>query len=226
MPLPLPLDSRVSTQHLPLLKPGDLPGAADPASLRSPRAFTTAVSSCHRCPLADDRLQVVPGSGADDADVLLLGLAPGRQEDVQGQPFVGAAGNVIDNALAAAGATRAEVHLTTLVKCHPTGDRAPSAIELEACFPWLVEQVAMLRPKVIVALGELPTAALLRRRVPLSRVAGLQLTVWEDITLIPTHDPVDATRGGPRAATGIRHHIATALAVARAADGPGVPVSA
>lgn len=216
----------MSTKHLPLLKPGDLPGAADPASLRSARAFTTAVSSCHRCPLADDRLQVVPGSGADDADVLLLGLAPGRQEDVQGRPFVGAAGNVIDNALAAAGATRDDVHLTTLVKCHPTGDRAPTPLELEACFPWLVEQVAMLRPKVIVSLGEFPTAALLRRRVPLSRVAGLKLTVWEDITLIPTHDPVDATRGGPRAATGIRHHVATALALARAADGPGVPVSA
>ena len=99
-------------------------------------------------------------------------------------------------------------------------------LELEACFPWLVEQVAMLRPKVIVSLGELPTAALLRRRVPLSRVAGLQLTVWDDITLIPTHDPMDATRGGHRSATGIRRHIATALAVARASDRPAVPVTA
>lgn len=216
----------MSTTHLPLLKPSDRPGAVDPADLRTPRAFASAVSSCHRCPLSDDRLQAVPGSGSDDADVLLLGLAPGRQEDVQGQPFVGAAGNVIDNALAAAGVTRADVHLTTLVKCHPQQDRQPSVIELEACFPWLVEQVAMLRPKVIVSLGELPTAALLRRRVPLSRVAGLKLTVWDDITLIPTHDPVDALRGGPRAAAGIRHHIATALAVVGAADGNGVPVTA
>lgn len=211
-------------QHLPLLTPGDVPGSVDPASLRSPRAFERAVSGCHRCPLADDRFQVVPGSGADDADVLLLGLAPGRQEDVQGQPFVGAAGNVIDNALAAAGATRDDVHLTTLVKCHPQEDRLPSVLELEACFPWLVEQVAMLRPKVVVSLGELPTAALLRRRVSIGRVAGLRLTVWDDITLIPTHDPNDALRGGPTAATGIRRHIAAALAVAGVTD--GVPVTA
>lgn len=214
------------TTHLPLLRPGDRPTAVDPSTLRSPAAFTTAVTSCHRCPLADDRVQVVPGSGANDADVLLLGLAPGRQEDVQGEPFMGAAGNVIDNALLAAGATRDDVHLTTLVKCHPPADRQPSVLELEACFPWLVEQVAMLRPKVIVALGELPTAALLRRRVPLDRVAGLHLTIWGDVTLIPTHDPVDASRGGPTAATGIRRHIAAALAVAAAADGPGVPVNA
>lgn len=216
----------MSTTQLPLLRPGDRPTAVDPSTLRSPAAFEAAVSACHRCPLADDRIQVVPGSGSVDADVLLLGMAPGRQEDVQGEPFVGAAGNVIDNALGAAGATRADVHLTTLVKCHPSGDRRPSVLELEACFPWLVEQVAMLQPRVIVTLGELPAAALLRRRVPLDRIAGLQLRVWDDITLIPTHDPVDASRGGPTAATGIRRHVAAALAVARAGDGPGVPVSA
>jgi len=216
----------VSTTHLPLLKPSDHPGSIDPGSLRTPRAFAEAVSSCHRCPLADNRLQAVPGSGSPKADVLLLGLAPGRQEDVQGQPFVGAAGNVIDNALAAANATRADVHMTTLVKCRPPKDRQPHVLELEACFPWLVEQVAMLRPKVVVSLGELPTAALLRRRVPIGRVAGLRLPVWDDITLIPTHDPMNALRGGATAATGIRRHIAAALAVARAADDPGVPVTA
>ena len=215
----------MSTTELPLLKPSDLPLQADPAMLRTPRAFSAAVQGCHRCPLADDRLQAVPGSGSPDADVLLLGLAPGRQEDVQGQPFVGAAGNVIDNALAAAGATRADVHMTTLVKCHPTADRQPAVLELEACFPWLVEQVAMLRPKVVVSFGELPSAALLRRRVPLERVAGLRLKVWEDITLIPTHDPVDALRAGPRAARAIRRDIAAALRLARAATS-GVPVTA
>ena len=216
----------MSTTHLPLPRPGDRPTAVDPSTLRSPKAFTEAVTSCHRCPLADDRLQVVPGSGSPEAEVLLLGLAPGRQEDVQGEPFVGAAGNVIDNALGAAGATRADVHMTTLVKCHPTGDRLPTALELEACFPWLMEQVAMVRPKVIVTLGQFPTSALLRRNVPLGRVAGLKLTVWDDITLIPTHDPVDASRGGPTAATGIRRHIAAALAVAGVTAGPGVPVTA
>lgn len=204
----------MATQHLPLLTPGTVPGRVDPSTLRTARAFSTAVSSCQRCPLADDRVNVVVGGGAADADVLLVGLAPGRQDDVQGQPFVGAAGNVIDNALAAAGTSRSQVALATLVRCHPDGDRQPTVLELEACFPWFVEQVAMLRPRVIVTLGELPTAALLRRRVPINRVAGLALTVWDDITLIPTYDPIAATRGGAKAAAGVRSHIGTAVALA------------
>lgn len=208
------------TTHLPLLQPGDKPLQVDPSTLRSPRAFKTAVSSCHRCPLADDRVKVVPGSGAENADVVIVGTAPGRQEDVQGNPFMGAAGNVIDNALAAVGFRRQDVLLTTLVKCHPPQDRRPSALELETCFPWYVEQIAMHRPKVIVTLGELPTQAMLRRNVPISRVAGLRLSVFEHIILLPTHDPADALRGNARAAAAIRRDIAVAMNIAGAVAQP------
>ncbi len=214
------------TTHLPLLQPGDLPLQVDQSTLRTPRAFRTAVNSCIRCPLSDDRVKVVPGSGSDTADVVIVGTAPGRQEDVQGQPFTGAAGNVIDNALAAVGARRADVFLTTLVKCHPTADRAPSSLEFEACFPWYVEQIAMLRPKVIVTLGELPTSAMLRRQVPIGRVAGLKLQVWDGITLLPTHDPADAIRGNARAAAAIRRDVAAALSLAARMPSPAGALAA
>lgn len=205
----------MATMHLPLLRPGDMPSEVDPATLRSTDEFHVAVTSCHRCPLADERTNVVPGSGNMDADVVLLGTAPGRQEDVRAEPFTGAAGNVIDNALGAAGVTRDDVLLTTLVKCHPPKDRAPTTLELETCFPWYLEQLAMARPRVVVALGELPTAAMLRRRAPIARVAGLTIEVWDGLTLVPTHDPMVALRGNARAAAAIRRHVAAAVELAR-----------
>lgn len=204
----------MTTTHLPIARPGQLPRQIERSRLRTPGEYTTAVTSCHRCPLADERTQVVHGSGPADADIVLLGTAPGRQEDVQGAPFTGAAGNVIDNALAAAGTSRDEVALTTLVRCHPPSGRRPTGLELEACFPWFVEQVAMMQPRVLVTLGELPTSVLLRKRVSIGRVAGLRLTVWGDIVLLPTHDPLAALQGSARASASIRRAVATAVEVA------------
>lgn len=211
----------MTTTHLPIARPGQRPASIERSSLRTPAEYETAVSSCHRCPLADERTNVVVGSGPADADVLLLGGPPGRQEDVQGRPFTGAAGNVVDNALAAAGTSRAEVAMTTIVRCHPPAGREPSVLELEACFPWFVEHVAMVRPRVIVSFGELPTSVLLRKRLSIGRVAGLRLTIWDDVTLLPTYDPLTALQGNARAATSIRRAVATAvrLAGSRAPDG-------
>lgn len=206
----------MTTTHLPIARPGQRPAQIERSTLRSPEDYRTAVASCHRCPLADERTSVVVGTGPADADVVLLGGAPGRQEDVQGEPFVGAAGNVIDNALAAVGSSRDEVAVTTLVRCHPPKGREPTGLELEACFPWFVEHVAMMQPKVIVALGELPTSVLLRKRLSIGRVAGLKLTIWDGVTLLPTHDPVAALQGNARAATAIRRAVATAVQLAGA----------
>ena len=208
----------MTTTHLPIARPGQRPAQIERSSLRTPSDYRTAVTSCHRCPLADERTKVVVGTGPADADVVLLGDAPGRQEDVQGLPFTGAAGNVIDNALSAAGVTRDDVALTTLVRCHPPGGRAPTMLELEACFPWLIEQLAMMRPRVIVALGELPTSVLLRKRVQVGRVAGLRLTIWDDVTLLPTYDPAAALQGNARAASSIRVAVSRAVDLARGAD--------
>lgn len=204
----------MTTTHLPIPRPGQLPTQIERSALRTPGAYRTAVESCHRCPLADHRSSVVLGTGPDDADIVLLGGAPGRQDDVQGKPFTGAGGNVIDNALAAAGLKRGDVSLTTLVKCHPSKGRHPTGLELEACFPWLVEQVAMVQPRVIVALGALPTSVLLGKRVAINRVAGLRLTIWDDVTLLPTHDPLAALQGNPRATESIRRAVASAVAIA------------
>lgn len=204
----------MTTTHLPIASPGQQPRQIEQSRLRTPSEFVTAVTSCHRCPLADERSHVVFGSGPADADIVLLGTAPGRQEDVQGAPFTGAAGNVIDNALAAAGTSRDEVALTTLVRCHPPQGRQPTGLELEACFPWFVEQIAMMEPRVLVALGEMPTSIMLRKRVSIGRVAGLRLTVWDGIALLPTHDPLAALQGNARAAASIRRAVATAVELA------------
>lgn len=203
----------MATTHLPIPTPGQTPPDVDRSVLRTPDEHRVAVASCHRCPLADQRSSVVLGSGPDEADIVLLGGYPGRQEDVQGRPFTGAAGNVIDNALAAAGTSREDVALTTLVKCHPPGGRVPTGLELEACHPWLVEHMAMTRPRVVVTLGELATSVLLGRRVEIGRVAGLRLRVWDGVTLLPTHDPVAALQGNARAARAIRRALATAVGV-------------
>ena len=111
------------------------------------------VRVCRRCGLCEGRTHAVPGEGTGRGGVLLVGEAPGRNEDATGRPFCGAAGRNLDLALQAAGIDRAEVFVTSIVKCRPPGNRDPTPEEKEACRPYLLEQVAALRPRVIVALG-------------------------------------------------------------------------
>jgi uracil-DNA glycosylase len=205
-------------------RPNDLGGAAptptdgnplhaDLAALRPWRDLERDASGCTRCRLHTSRTKVVFGSGDTAADLMFVATAPNRHEDLQGAPLVGAAGNVLDNALREAGVHRDDCYLTHLNKCHPPDARAPSTDEIEACYPYLWEQIAHIRPRVIVTLGELPTAVLLRRRLPLDRVAGLRLDVFDGITLVPTQDPSDAVHGNATAVTQIRRDVATAKAV-------------
>ena len=174
---------------------------------RSRRAATAAPL----CRL-EDRTKVVFGDGAQDADVVVLGDAPGRTEDLLGQPFVGAAGNLLDNLLLDAGFDRDDVYVTTLVKCHPRG-RGPRPEVVDACSPCLVEQLANLRPKVIVTLGPVATALLLRRPVPLDKVAGFRFDVFDGVTLMPTHHPATVIKGNQHVVAAIRRDLMTARAV-------------
>lgn len=181
--------------------------------LRPYGEFEAEASGCTRCVLAETRTKVVVGSGPTDADLFILGPAPGRHEDVQGAPLLGAAGNVITNALAAVGLSRDDCYVTDLVKCHPPSARTPRPAEVEACNGWLFEQVAHVRPKVILALGELPTWFLLRRRIPLAKIAGYRLDVFGGVTLVPTYDPVRAVKGSTQAMAAIRRDVGVAKAV-------------
>ncbi|HXT35944.1 MAG TPA: uracil-DNA glycosylase [Chloroflexota bacterium] len=116
------------------------------------------VRACVRCDLSGTRISAVPGEGPLDAEVLLVGEAPGRHEDVSGRPFVGASGRFLDELLASIGLTREQVFITSVVKCRPPSNRDPAPGELAACAPYLERQLGLLDPLVIVTLGRFAMA--------------------------------------------------------------------
>jgi len=112
------------------------------------------VSACLLCPLSASRTRAVPGEGPPNARVMLIGEGPGRNEDLQGRPFVGAAGKELDSLLAEAGLMRDGVFVCNVVKCRPPDNRRPAAAEVEACAPYLDRQLALVKPRVVVLLGD------------------------------------------------------------------------
>jgi uracil-DNA glycosylase family 4 len=189
------------------------PMALDPAQLRPWKQLERDALSCTKCPLHESRTKVVFGDGDPDADLMLVGEAPGRHEDLSGRPYAGAAGNILDKFLGDAGLDRGDCYITDLVMCRPPDQRKPRPDEIEAHLPYLIEQIAHVRPKVIVAFGELVASVLLRRHIPLAKVSGYRFDAFDGVTVIPTHRPVDAMKGDPRALTSIRRDIAAAKAV-------------
>jgi DNA polymerase len=131
------------------------------------------VAACERCPaLADSRSRIVNGTGDRDAPLLFVGEAPGEQEDLAGEPFVGRSGDVLDEALADAGAAREAVRITNCVRCRPPENRDPAGGELDNCRSHLDSEVAAVDPDVLVALGKVPTEHLLDRDVAVTAEAG------------------------------------------------------
>ncbi|MBN1152465.1 MAG: uracil-DNA glycosylase, partial [Dehalococcoidia bacterium] len=116
------------------------------------------MASCHECGLAQQRTQVVPGEGAEDAKIVFIGEAPGYHEDRLGRPFVGPAGAFLDELLALAGLSRESVYIANVIKCRPPGNRDPLPGEMLACKPWLDRQLAIIKPKVVVTLGRFSLA--------------------------------------------------------------------
>lgn len=169
-------------------------------------------AACTKCRLHESRTKVVFGDGDRDADLMLVGEAPGRQEDLLGRPFAGAAGNLLTNLLDEAGLARADVYVTNLVKCRPPENREPGLDEIQTCSPYLFGQLALVRPRVIVTLGAFATRLLLRRQVPVARVAGYRFDL-NGATVIPTFHPSTALRGNPRAMTSLRRDLRAAKAV-------------
>ena len=114
----------------------------------------------------------VPGKGNFDADVIFVGEAPGRNEDIHGEPFVGAAGKRLDMILEDTGINRKDVYITNIVKCRPPNNRKPSASESDACMPWLNKQIELLSPKIIVLAGSTATESFLGVKEPISKIRG------------------------------------------------------
>ena len=118
--------------------------------------------ACRGCALAEGRHTVVFGDGARDAEILLIGEGPGQREDEQGIPFVGPAGQLLDDMLEIIGLDRTKVYIANVVKCRPPGNRDPLNTEQEVCLPWLRRQTALLRPRVIVCLGRIAAKAIIK----------------------------------------------------------------
>lgn len=187
--------------------------AAPADAVRTLRELERAVHACTSCGLHRDRVTPVVGQGTEAARVMLLGSVPRRHEDLQGKPFAGATGNVLDNLLGEVGLTPQECYRATVVKCRPRDDGPAPAASVEACATHLDAQIRLVEPEVIVSLGAFATSVLLRRQVPIERVAGYRLDVRDGITLIPTYHPVDVVRGVPQAAASMRRDLAAARAV-------------
>ena len=130
------------------------------------------VANCHACPLADGRTQTVFGDGNPNARVLLVGEAPGKNEDLQGVPFVGKAGQNLNTLLEIAGLQREDVFIANVLKCRPPGNRNPRPEEIEVCTPFLREQTRTINPEFIVTLGNFATKFILKTDVGITHLRG------------------------------------------------------
>jgi len=146
------------------------------------------VKPCMRCRLCETRKNTVFGEGDPDAKIFFIGEGPGETEDLQGRPFVGRAGELLNKMIAGMGLRRQQVFIANIVKCRPPDNRVPAPDEVEACTPYLVRQLEIIRPKVIVTLG-LPSARyMLNSRLSMGKMRG-QWYNWRGIKLMPTFHP-------------------------------------
>jgi len=144
-------------------------------------------ADCSRCKLHTlGRTQVVFGVGNPSADLMFVGEAPGADEDIQGEPFVGRAGQLLTKIIEAIGLRREDVYIANVIKCRPPGNRNPEPDEVEQCEPFLFRQIDTVKPKVIVALGKFAAQCLLRTNAPITRIRGREFK-YRDAILIPTY---------------------------------------
>jgi uracil-DNA glycosylase family 4 len=155
------------------------------------------LGDCQRCRLKDGRQQIVFGVGNALADLVFVGEAPGADEDRQGEPFVGAAGQLLTKMIEAMGFGRGDVYICNVIKCRPPGNRNPEPDEVAACEPFLKKQLAVLRPRMIVTLGKFAAHCLLRVDTPITRLRG-HFRSYEGIQLMPTYHPAFLLRDPSR----------------------------
>lgn len=151
------------------------------------------LGECTRCKLHENRRTLVYGVGNPNADLMFVGEGPGYEEDVQGIPFVGPAGQLLTKIIEAIQLTRDEVYIANVVKCRPPSNRDPEPDEIATCRPFLERQVAAIRPRVICTLGRVATQAMLSTEKPLGRMRGQQFS-FGDAVLVPTYHPAALLR--------------------------------
>jgi len=146
------------------------------------------VTACEKCRLSKSRTQVVYGVGNPNADLMFIGEAPGRDEDIQGEPFVGRAGQLLTDIIKAMKLTRDDVYIANVIKCRPPDNRNPELDELESCRPYIRRQVEIIQPRVIVTLGRFALQSLTEKSYAISSVRG-QWLEYNGIKVMPTYHP-------------------------------------
>ncbi len=168
---------------------GDLFGEPSITRANKMEDLRAAVDGCQRCKLAPGRTNIVFGVGNPQAEIMFVGEGPGADEDAQGEPFVGRAGQLLTRIITNGMKLRREdVYIANIIKCRPPGNRNPEPDEIAACLPFLARQIELIGPEVIVVLGSVAAQALLRTRVPISQLRG----VWQEyrgIRVMPTFHP-------------------------------------
>lgn len=154
-------------------------------------------ADCTKCQLALGRTQVVYGVGNPEADLMFIGEGPGFHEDRKGEPFVGAAGQLLNKMFDHIGIERSDVYIANVVKCRPPNNRDPLPEEIDSCKPWLEEQIGVIDPKVIATLGRFAGAFILDRPISITRIRGQRFPVDGRI-VIPTLHPAAVLRGGEK----------------------------
>jgi DNA polymerase len=170
--------------------------AAPTAKAAQLEALARAVSSCRRCPLYRTRTHTVVSDGSPEARLVFVGEAPGRDEDLQGRPFVGAAGQLLTKMIEAMGLRRGDVYICNVLKDRPPANRTPLPEEVEACRPFLEEQLAIVRPRVICVLGAVAAKALLGPQVAITRLRGT-VCDYRGTPVVPTFHPAYLLRNPP-----------------------------
>ncbi len=170
------------------------PGAPLPANLETIKAD---LGDCRRCKLHSARTQIVFGTGSPRAKLLFVGEAPGREEDLQGEPFVGQAGQLLNKIIQAMQLRREEVYIGNIVKCRPPENRNPEPDEIMACEPFLIKQIQVIRPKLICALGTFAAQTLLKTEEKISSLRG-KFHLYQGIPLMPTYHPAYLLRNPNR----------------------------
>ena len=158
--------------------------------------LSASLYNCQRCKLAKlGRTQVVFGVGNPHATIMFVGEAPGFYEDKQGEPFVGAAGKLLNELLQSAGLARSEIYIANVIKCRPPGNRDPELDEVETCKPFLLQQIQLIKPKVVCTLGNWATQTLLEKKVGITKVRGKAIRL-KDFVVFPLVHPAAALHQG------------------------------
>jgi uracil-DNA glycosylase family 4 len=171
--------------------PGEViqhPHVKQPDEKPSLEEIRAEMGDCRRCKLYAGRTNLVFGDGSPDARLMFVGEAPGAEEDLQGLPFVGSAGQLLNKLLTKLGLRREEVYIANVLKSRPPGNRDPEADEIAACLPFLKKQIEAIRPLVIVTLGRIATQTLLGTKEPMTRIRG-HWQHYDDIRVMPTFHP-------------------------------------